>query len=86
MSRGRQTETDRFDRVDHRPSLWDGRQMFPDQMIHKSVKIRLMHDWFPPPIDESRYVKPAARLPIGWGEWEDVAQGDSKVSAQYWEE
>jgi hypothetical protein len=68
-------------------NLWHGRQMFPDQKVHRSVQIRLMHDHqHLDAKNKRRYVQPAAKVPVGRASWTQVARGMLHGNEAFWED
>lgn len=70
-------------RTDIRRNKGNGRQMIPGQRLHRSVYNRIAHDQAV--LGPTRYVEPAARVPLGWPSWTEIAAG-AVLDDNQWED
>jgi len=79
----------KVDSADRRMNLGRGRQIIPEQMLHRSVGLRMIYDTEKANHDRSLrdqgYFAPHASVAAGWPSWKDIAQGKASDS-DVWEE
>jgi hypothetical protein len=74
--------------ADIRMNLGRGRQIIPQQKLHRSVGLRMIHDreqsdqhaFF-----KKGYVSPKAYVAAGWPSWDDIGHGQAGES-DVWED
>lgn len=70
-------------------NLGRGRQIIPEQKLHRSVGLRMIHDTETASqqrtLRKKGYFSPKAYIAAGWPSWQDIAQGRADES-DVWEE